>query len=218
MSLSDSNAPKLILASGSPRRLDLLQNLGVKFEVVKSDLDESTDKTDPIDIVKFLSLAKAREVASKLSADPKFKKSERTLVLGADTIVVLDQDVLGKPESRKAAFDMLMRLSGKEHKVYTGVSLVEIPGGACKSIYQVSSVSFRVIQPSEAHYYANTDEPMDKAGSYALQGIAAAFVERINGCYTNIIGLPIPDTVRLLRQHGMHVMGAGTSDFMKQGL
>lgn len=192
-----------------------MQNMGVEFTVHKSDFDEITDKTDPVEIVKFLSISKATEVASKLSADPKYDKSIKTLVLGADTIVVLDQEILNKPATRDEAYEMLMRLSGRAHKVYTGVSLVEIPGGASKSIYQVSSVIFRKIQPDEARYYAGTDEPMDKAGAYALQGIAAAFVERVEGCYTNIIGLPVPDTVRLLRQHGMKVLGAGPVDFAK---
>lgn len=195
--------PYLVLASGSPRRQEFLLNLGLEFEVIASHIDESTDKTDPAEIVCWLSLSKAREVAGRIKSE--FK--ERTLVLGSDTIVVLDKQILGKPESTEQAYEMLMSLSGKEHQVFTGVSIVEIPDEKEESIYRASSVFFRSLRPQEARYYAESGEPMDKAGAYALQGMAAAFVEKIEGCYSNIIGLPVPDTVQLLRRHGMTVMG-----------
>ena len=116
---------------------------------------------------------------------------------------------------------MLMQLSGREHKVYTGVSIVELreesmnePGKlivATRSIYEVSSVFFRSLDEREARYYANTDEPMDKAGAYALQGTAAAFIERVEGCVSNVIGLPISATVLLLREFGMTVLGCSNA-------
>lgn len=194
---------RLVLASASPRRQDLLRSLGLEFDIIPSQIEEITDKQDPADIVLFLSLAKAQEVAQKLPAN-----SQPVLVLGSDTIVVLAAEVLGKPQSKEEAFQMLMRLSGKEHQVYTGVSIVELPLGSSRSCYRASSVFFRRISPEEARFYVETGEPMDKAGAYALQGIASAFVERIEGCYSNIIGLPVSDTVRLLREHGLSVLGS----------
>ena len=198
------NAPRVVLASGSPRRLELLQNLGLQFTVQSSDVDEYTAEQDPAAVVVLLSLAKARAVADKL----KQSSAEPALVLGADTIVVLGAEILGKPTSTQNAYEMLMSLSGKEHKVYTGVSIVEVPGGVEESIFQASSVFFRKLSAEEARFYAESGEPMDKAGAYALQGIASAFVEKVDGCYSNIIGLPVPATVRLLRRHGVRVMGA----------
>ncbi len=209
---NNDNTPELILASASPRRQELLKNLGVEFSVLASNIDETTNLRDPAQIVTWLSLAKAKEVASRLSLA---HKKKRTLVLAAYTIVVLDTLVLGKPQSRKEAFEMLMLLSGREHKVYTGVSLVEMPGAACCSIYQVSSIFFRKLEPSEAQYYVASDEPMDKAGAYALQGAAAAFVERMEGCYSNVIGLPVSATVLLLREFGMTVLGSGLQNMKK---
>jgi septum formation protein len=103
---------------------------------------------------------------------------------------------------------MLKLLSGKAHKVYTGVSIVALPAKTKSSIFQESTIYFRHLSDAEVEYYASTAEPMDKAGSYALQGAASAFVERIEGCYSNVIGLPVSDTVQLLRQHGVEVMGS----------
>jgi septum formation protein len=202
-------SPELILASASPRRQELLHSLGLEFTVEASHIDETTGLTHPPEIVMQLSLAKAKEVAARLSPEP---AARRRLVLAADTIVVLGQLVLGKPQSSQEAFDMLMLLSGREHQVYTGVSLVEMPGGAGRSIYQVSSVFFRKLERREAEFYAAGDEPADKAGAYALQGTAAAFVERVAGCYTNVIGLPLSDTVLLLREFGMEVLGCRQQD------
>lgn len=198
-----SMQPHLVLASGSPRRKELLQSIGLNFSVIASNIDESLAERDPRKFVIELSLAKARDVASKIQADLK----ERTLVLGSDTIVVLDQQILGKPDTSEHAYEMLMQLSGKAHQVYTGVSVVDLPDGEEASICQSSSVIFRKLDPQEARFYANSEEPMDKAGAYALQGTAAAFVDKVDGCYSNIIGLPLPETVKLLRKFGMNVMG-----------
>jgi septum formation protein len=200
---ASSIEPHLVLASGSPRRRELLQSVGIKFTVTPSSVDETSAEKDPRKLVIDLSLEKARDVAARINANPE----ERTLVLGSDTIVVLDDQILGKPASSDNAYEMLMQLSGRAHQVYTGVSIVELPGGREESICQCSSVFFRELDPAEALYYANSEEPMDKAGAYALQGTAAAFVEKVDGCYSNIIGLPLPATVKLLRKFGMKVMG-----------
>jgi septum formation protein len=129
------------------------------------------------------------------------------LVLGADTVVVIDGRVIGKPGSRKQAIEMLSRLSGRCHEVFTGVALVESSGSVPSTGYEVSRVYMRPIHAREMEAYVDTGEPMDKAGAYALQGIASAFVERIEGCFTNIIGLPVPLVVRLLRGAGVPVLG-----------
>lgn len=198
------SAAKLILASSSPRRRELLSGLWLDFEIYASQMDENTDISDPEEVVRYLSLAKARDVAEKLKASG---KPEHLLVIGADTVVALGSEIMGKPQSRQEAFDMLMRLSGQEHKVYTGVSIVELPSGKERSIVQSTSVFFRKLAEAEAWSYANSDEPMDKAGAYALQGSASAFIDRVDGCYTNVIGLPVSDTVQLLREYGVKVMG-----------
>lgn len=192
---------RLVLASGSPRRKELLENLGARPEIIPGNIDEQTDLKDPVKVVEFLSLEKARAVVQQLGAD-----KQPCVVLGADTIVVLGDRILGKPTSAKDAADMLMALSGKQHQVYTGVSLVT-SAGLSESFVCCSNVCFRQLSTAEVEHYVATGEPMDKAGAYALQGIASAFVEKVEGCYTNIIGLPLPDTISLLRRHGVRVLG-----------
>lgn len=191
---------RIVLASASPRRLDLLSSLGLQFDVVPSDVDENIDLADPAEFVRQLSLAKAEAVAAQIKNDP-------ALVLGADTIVVLNEQILGKPTSREHAFAMLMSLSGNCHQVFTGVSLLKSDGSRRKTLHQISNVYFRPLDPAEVRHYINTDEPMDKAGSYALQGLGSSFVEKIDGCYTNIIGLPVPDTLSMLREFGVKILG-----------
>lgn len=170
-----------------------------------SNIDETSNKADPAELVRELALSKASEIAAKIS---KNKMSRRTLVLGADTVVVLASQVLGKPSSEEEAFQMLMMLSDRVHHVYTGVSIVELPGNVSKCIHQVTAVHFRALLQEEARAYAKSGEPMDKAGAYAVQGAASAFINAIEGCYSNVIGLPVSDTVQLLRAYGMKVLGA----------
>ncbi|HEY9869631.1 MAG TPA: Maf family protein [Candidatus Obscuribacterales bacterium] len=193
---------QLILASGSPRRVELLKNLGLKFEVMPSSIEEKIDPhLEPPELVVGLAVAKARAVAGRAPA------AGRALVLGADTVVVIDGSIIGKPESREQAVEMLSRLSRRCHEVFTGVALVESSGLVLSTGYEVSRVYMRLIDAREMEAYVDTGEPMDKAGAYALQGIGSAFVERIEGCFTNIIGLPVPLVVRLLRGAGVPVLG-----------
>lgn len=192
---------RFVLASASPRRRDLLAALGVEFEVRAGSVDETTALLDPGQVVLHLSLLKAQAVAAELTSD-----GRRQLVLGADTIVVLAGKILGKPASSAEAIAMLTSLSGQEHQVFTGITLLDSQGQT-ESVFCVSRVFFRALASAEIRYYVSTGEPMDKAGAYALQGIASAFVERIDGCYTNIIGLPMPSTISLLRRHGLEVLG-----------
>jgi septum formation protein len=203
--------PLLVLASQSPRRYDLLSGLGLEFKVMPSLLDEIVDPAwSPYEIVLNLSLQKAQDVALKLKDEPDFDKGHKAIVIGADTMVVLNGKVLGKPISTEDAIAMLTMLSGNFHQVYTGVTLVCLPEEKIESTVEVSRVLFRTMSPAEIESYVTTKEPMDKAGSYALQGLGSAFVKRIEGCYTNIIGLPVPATVALLRKFGVIILNSGS--------
>ncbi len=198
--------PRLVLASQSPRRIDLLHALGLRFEVIPSQADETMESgEDPAAMVRRLAQKKADEVATRLS-----EVGSESVVLGADTTVALDGESLGKPESREEVVKMLRRLSGKPHEVYTAVALICLPRKEVLLDHQVTRVYFRELRDAEIRAYAQLDEPMDKAGSYALQGVASCFVEKIEGCYTNVIGLPIPLTVSMLRKTGMRVLDIPT--------
>ncbi|RTL38886.1 MAG: septum formation inhibitor Maf [Candidatus Melainabacteria bacterium] len=199
---------KLVLASTSPRRKDLLTALGLTFQVLPSTIDEIMDPAlAPEELVLNLAQQKTADVFKSLSAK---SRDERLLVLGADTIVVLDGNFLGKPTDRAEAIDMLKRLSGRAHEVYTGVWLIvrEEDGRVIEShSCERSKVFFRSLDERELEAYVDTGEPMDKAGAYALQGIGAALIEKIEGSHTNIVGLPIPNVVSLLRDSGYLILG-----------
>jgi len=199
---------KLVLASTSPRRKDLLTALGLTFQVQPSTIDEIMDPAlAPEELVLNLAQQKTADVFKSLSEK---SRDERLLVLGADTIVVLDGNFLGKPTDRAEAIDMLKRLSGRAHEVYTGVWLIvrEDDGRVVEShSCERSKVFFRSLDERELEAYVDTGEPMDKAGAYALQGIGAALIEKIEGSHTNIVGLPIPNVVSLLRDSGYLILG-----------
>lgn len=195
--------PKLILASASPRRLDLLSGLKLDFQVIASNVDESIhDGAHPRETVLELAERKARFVAENLDTA---SQDDSCVVLGADTIVVIDTEILGKPCDEDDAREMLAKLSGREHVVYTGVALVCLPSNKIFSDVVTSKVRFKILDKREIDALIASGETMDKAGAYALQGMAAAFVERIDGCVTNIIGLPLTTTTNLLRQAGIPV-------------
>ena len=204
---TSTRQPYLVLASQSPRRIELLKMLGLSFEVLASNVDELIDPTlPPAELVVKLAKQKSAQIAKRLND----KKSAPFVVLGADTLVVSDGKYLGKPATKEDAFHMLASLSGKVHEVYTGVSLIgniNRPEGVDESIFQTSRVYFRELATQEINAYIATGEPMDKAGAYAVQGIASAFIDKIEGCYTNIIGLPIPLVVLMLRKAGIEVLG-----------
>jgi septum formation protein len=183
----------LILASGSPRRRELLTQIGVSFTVQPSQATENVPPgTNPVEMVKELALRKAREVAGASPAH---------WVLGADTIVVLDGQVLGKPADAQDAASMLQRLSGRRHQVLTGVALVG-PGGQWVD-YAETIVWMRPLTQEEIEAYVATGEPLDKAGAYGIQGRAAAFVPRIEGCYYNVVGLPLALLSQKLHELGI---------------
>ncbi len=219
---SGKHVARLILASSSPRRVELLRSLGLGFSILPSNIDEDFAEGDkPADIVLKLALAKARAVVDLIGETDESKLTQvsgaitcgaalsgaPTLVLGADTIVVIDDDVLGKPSSPEEACRMLAGMSGRMHQVFTGIALLSLPDDRAETGYEVSNVYFKPMQEREIAAYVATGEPADKAGAYALQGTGSAFVERIDGCFTNIIGLPVPKLVTLLRRFGITVLG-----------
>ena len=179
----------LILASQSPRRRELLRAAGIAFRVVVPDVEEDwrgAPRGRYADLVRRAALAKASEVAGR----------ERGLVLGADTVVVCEGEILGKPADEGDARRMLRKLSGRRHGVYTGVALVK---GSRRLVgYERTEVAFRELSKKQIDWYVSTGEPMDKAGSYAIQGTGAALVRAVRGCYTNVIGLPLPKVFDLL--------------------
>ncbi len=181
----------VILASGSPRRRALLDMVGISCEVCIPDIEENTDKTVPSEIVKDLSLQKALSVAPKYPGQA---------VLAADTIVEIDGRILGKPKTEDDAFSMLKMLSGRTHSVYTGVALI-FPDGSRDSFYSETRVTMFDNSDDLIRDYISTGEPMDKAGSYGIQGTGAYLVEKVDGDYGTIVGLPVSIVFRKLREY-----------------
>jgi septum formation protein len=181
----------VVLASASPRRKELLARLFETFEIVQSAVDEDSIEAPAESLARVLAEAKAADV---------FKQRSDNLVIGCDTTVALDGKLFGKPRSEGAARAMLEQLSGKSHEVITGVCLM-YPGGR-KSLLEISTVTFRKIEPEEIDEYVRTGEPMDKAGAYAIQGGAKKFAARIRGDIDNIIGLPVAALQRALEEIG----------------
>jgi len=207
---------RLILASQSPRRKELLAALQIDFETVPSVIEECIDAGKaPEEAAIELALQKANAVKDQilacLSNQERVLQAKKLVVLGADTMVILGPTIFGKPSSKENAFEMLSLLSGKRHEVRTGVAIVAFDhlSGAMTARIACghSSVFMRPLTSAEIEAYISTDEPMDKAGAYALQGAAAAFIEKIDGCVSNIIGLPMNITVGLLRQAGIEILG-----------
>jgi len=195
----------LVLASSSPRRKELLTLLGVQFEILASHIDEVFDeRLSPSEA--SMDLAFQKGLATKKLLNSKRKEASHLVVLAADTIVVLDDVLLGKPANNEEAAQMLQQLSGRKHEVYTGVALFHGEDEIERDVER-TTVYMREIAQAEIAAYLQTGEPMDKAGSYALQGVGGAFVERIEGCVSNVIGLPVPKTLHLLRKAGLKVLG-----------
>ena len=188
-----SASPLLYLASTSPRRREILQSLGIEFEVVMVEIDESPLAGESAeDLVVRLATAKAEAATGA------------EYVLGSDTVVVLDDIVLGKPEDADDAVDMLLALSGRSHTVLTGVALRTSNG--TRVVLSKTDVRFREIDRDEAIAYWHSGEPADKAGSYGIQGRGGMFVEAINGSYSGVMGLPVFETVELLKSAGIEVL------------
>lgn len=190
-----SMVKKLILASSSPRRIELLRTTGFVFEVVSPDVEERYDDREaPGRFAERMAEEKARVVAQHLAAEP------NALVLGVDTVVLAEGVMLGKPDSPAQARQMLATLSGRMHEVVSGVALVEPTTGRKVVAQEVTKVFFRPLSAQEIDEYVATGEPLDKAGAYAIQGRASRFVTRLEGCYFNVMGLPVALVDRLLRE------------------
>ena len=180
---------KIILASASPRRSELLAQISLEFTVLPSDVEENPKSTLPQDIVIELSKEKARDVWGKIGQN----NTGDSLVISADTVVSIEGEILGKPRDEEDAARMLGLLSGKEHQVYTGVTLIWIDGEGKQeeySFYVCTGVLMYRMTKAEILEYVLSGEPMDKAGAYAVQGKAAAFIKSIRGEYSNVVGLP----------------------------
>ena len=186
---------KLILASSSPRRAEILANAGLPFSVLSSAVDESPYPGEaPAALVQRLANAKADLVTAR-AVGP-------AIVLAADTIVVLDDKILGKPASLEDARHMLQQLSGRTHSVLTGVALIRLPDGERRQFIESTLVHFRPITDQEISSYLASEEPLDKAGAYAIQGQAGRYVPRIEGCYFNVVGLPLSRVLTELKALG----------------
>ena len=178
---------KLILASQSPRRREILENLGIPFRVVTADTDETCNESDPTRFVEILALRKGRAVLDKMTADGSV--DDQTVILAADTVVAAEGEILGKPRDRADAERMLSLLSGKTHRVISGIALLSTRHTAVAS--ESTGVVFAELSPSDVEFYVSTDEPYDKAGGYAVQGLASLFIDGLEGDYFNVVGLPV---------------------------
>lgn len=184
----------IILASKSPRRKHLLNLLGLDFKIVPSDIDENISEEIPEDFARILAENKSHDIA---------KNNPGNIVIGADTIVVINKNIINKPINENHAFEMLKTLSGKTHKVITGICISIFDDNTLKYITDIETtdVTFRELSDTEIRAYINTGSPMDKAGAYGIQDdFGAVFVSRINGCYYNIVGLPLQLLYKRLRE------------------
>lgn len=197
--LENTGKPALILASGSPRRAALLSEVGYTFDIVRPDIDETIrPDEDPQAYARRMSDEKF--AASTATVSPE----NTSIYLAADTIVVLDQHILGKPENRQAGIEMLTALSGRSHRVLTSVTLGRL---TAKRQFEVETiVDFRTLTLDECAAYWDTGEPADKAGGYGAQGVGGIFVAAYHGSYTNVVGLPMMETTQALAEFGMSIL------------
>ena len=184
----------IVLASASPRRAELLRQIGLEFDVIVSGVEEEGVKDkDPVRLAERLALSKANSVAASLDSG---------IVIAADTVVYVEGQFLGKPENEHDATRMLQLLSGRSHQVMTGVAIIKQPGMQILSNVETTTVFMRTITDEEICWYIATGEVNDKAGSYAIQGYGAIFVERIEGDYFNVVGLPLCRLSKMLEKFG----------------
>ncbi len=191
---------EIVLASGSPRRRELLSRFGFPFRVQTSDVDEAVSLSlSPDQVVEELALRKAKAVATQC---------ENTLVIGADTVVVYQGEIMGKPGDEREAAQMLRDLSGKEHQVYSGIALLTVEQGEIARevvSHRMTRVWIRSLTPEKITWYVNTKEPLDKAGAYGIQGLGACLVDRIEGCYFNVVGMSLALLDEMLSETGYSI-------------
>lgn len=191
---------RFILASASPRRRELLKQIGVTFEVMPAKGEEVITKEQPEQAVMELSRQKAEEIAAGI-------QDEQVLVLGADTVVAYDGKILGKPKDETDARAMLSMLNGRTHSVFTGVTVIVIRNGKSEihSFYEETKVTMYPMTDAQISYYIQTEEPMDKAGAYGIQE-GAVFIEKINGDYNNVVGLPVAKIFYKMLESGIEIL------------
>lgn len=188
---------RIILASTSPRRKELAQGMGLEFDVIPSKYEEDmTLKMSASQLVKTLSYGKAKEVAERIKSG---------IVIGVDTIVVFKGKKLGKPKNEKDAFGMLKSFSGKWQEVYSGVAIIDCKTGKEIRDYEVTKVKFRKMSDDEIWRYIKTGDPMDKGGAYGIQGLSSIFIERVEGCYFNVVGFPVYNVYKNLKKVGVNI-------------
>ena len=189
---------RIILASASPRRKELLEKIGLKFEIIPSNYDEKlTDDSFTYEKIETLALNKGLDIVKDIK--------DNAIIISADTVVVLDNKILGKPHTKEEAFAMISALSGKTHEVITAIAMLDTENNK-QLIHSVTTkVTFRKISKDEIERYVSTKEPYDKAGAYAAQGIAAIFVEKIEGCFNNVVGISSFEVNKMLNELGYHI-------------
>lgn len=186
----------MILASASPRRKEILENFGFSFKTIVKNIDETSDKTRAEEKILEIAEKKARAAAIDFPDEN---------IVGADTVVVVDGKILGKPKDEKEAFSMLKSLSGRSHEVITAFSFININKNISYSDYEITKVYFKNLTDDEINWYINTKEPMDKAGAYGIQGKGAFFVEKIEGDFFSVMGFPLGKFVRFLNKTGFNL-------------
>lgn len=187
----------IVLASQSPRRCEILNSLGIKFDIYPSNIPEKINENDIKNSIQKLAFNKANFVASRIDY--------KALIIAADTVVISDKIILCKPKNEEDAYEMLKLLSGKWHEVCTGVCIYDNLTNKYIVDYEVTRVKFKTLSHLEIENYIKTKEPMDKAGSYAIQGIGSILIEKINGCYFNVVGLPIFKLSQMLSYFGVDI-------------
>lgn len=187
---------RVILASKSPRRKEILEALGFSFEIITTGTDESCDEKNPERLVEILSERKGQEVYKML-------KNDDVLVISSDTVVTIDGKILGKPKSKQDAFNMLKMLSGKKHTVTSGLSINY--NGRVLTGHANTNVYFASLSDEVINSYIETNDIMDKAGAYAVQGMASMWIDKIDGCYFNVVGLPVRLLNKLINELGLNV-------------
>lgn len=200
---------RLILASSSPRRKELLKKITDDFIVIESNFDEKTIEFQG-DVSKYvmeLAKAKAMDVSNKLRNEANYKKllDQEVFIIGCDTVVETENNILGKPKDNLEAEIMLKKLSGKVHRVYSGIAVVNASKKVFETDYACTEVAFSKLSMDEIRNYIKSGESLDKAGAYGIQGKAAIFVEEIRGCYYNIVGLPLNKLYKMLLEMGVNL-------------
>lgn len=185
---------KIILASASPRRKEILEKFDINFDVIPSNFEEKFDEKFSYELIENLAYGKAKDVKDKIS--------EKAIIIASDTLVVLAEKILGKPKDKDDAISMLASLSGKTHKVVSAIAIIDTYTDTILKDYVESEVKFRDLSKEEIIKYVESNEPMDKAGAYAIQGFASVFVEKINGCYLNIVGISAYKLNEMLKKVG----------------